>query len=165
MAMGRDGYIIFGTVTAVAIGTLVLDQYNKNREHKLNEEKVKNQKAYIEKLTPEQVERLETEKLTLKGKEIELKKAEADKRQCEAELKKTVTDFKKDIQSEIQRTTNQNIERDMRRTFDTWAGKYEDRIDKKLDRMTTRIDDLSDKYGGVKSTGTPSINVVNAPNN
>lgn len=152
--------VIFACVGgAVVIGSIALHQYNTDKERKLKEEKIANEKLYFDKLTPEQVELIETQKLELKSKEIELKKTEA-------EMKKTITQFKSDIQSEIQRTTNASIEKDMRRTFDDWATKYEDRLDKKIDRVVSRIDDLSDKYGGVKANNAaPSINVVNAPNN
>ena len=164
--MTKDLWILTG-IGVVGIGSLIaLDQYNKNRNLKLKEKATENEKLYFEKLTPEQVESLERYKLEVKEKEIELKIAESERKKTEDELKRTVTQFKDEIQSNIQRTTNQNIERDMRNTFDSWATKYEDRLDKKLDRVVSRIDDLSDKYGGVKSNGSsPSINVVNAPNN
>ncbi len=171
--------MIFAGVSVALLGTMLgVSQYNivKERqfkektaeeERKLREKKLENEKLYFDKLTPEQVENLEKEKLVLKEKEVELKVEETKLKNSETELKKTVDKFKKDIQSEIQRTTNDSIERDMRRTFDDWAGKYEDRLDKKIDRVVNRIDDLSDRYGGVKTTGStsPSINVVNAPNN
>lgn len=156
---------LVGAIMAVSIGYGI---YDKQKERQLREKKLENEKLYFDKLTPEQVENLEMEKLVLKEKEVELKIKEAERRKTEDELKKTVTDFKKDIQSQIQRDTNEGIEREMRKTFDNWAGKYEDRLDKKIDRLVTRIDDLSDKYGGVKPNGsasTPSIQVVNAPNN
>lgn len=157
--MTRDAWIFTGLGVAF-FGTIIgLDQYNKNANRKLKEKAIANEELYFSKLTPEQVEKIETQKLEVKSKELELKRTEA-------ELKKTITDFKKDIQSDIQRTTNASIEKDMRRTFDDWATKYEDRLDKKLDRVVSRIDDLSDKYGGVKgNSSTPSIQVVNAPNN
>lgn len=176
----KDSYICMGLGVAMLIGLVALDQYNRTKdrhfrekeaefERKRKEKELENQKLYFEKLTPEQVENLEKEKLVLKEKEVDLTVEKIKLQNNETELKKTVTQFKKDIQSEIQRTTNENIERDMRKTFDDWAGKYEDRLDKKIDRVVNRIDDLSDKYGGVKpgstSSVTPSINVVNAPNN
>ena len=59
-----------------------------------------------------------------------------------------------------------SIREEMRSTFDSWSAKFETRMDNKVDNIVTRIDNLSDKYGGVKSTGAsaPSISVVNAPN-
>ncbi len=178
--MSRDGWIFTGITVAFLGSALAISQYNvvkerelkeKNaeEERKLRDKKLENEKAYFAKLTPEQVEKLEKDKLEVKKAEAEMEKAKAEQKKSEAELKETVTNFKKDIQSEIQRTTNENIERDMRRTFDAWAAKYEDRLDKKIDRVVNRIDDLSDKYGGVKTTSSngimPAINVVNAPNN
>ncbi len=155
----KEVWIFVGAGVLLTGTAIAISQYNTNKERALKEKKLENEKIYYDKLTPEQVELIETQKLELKSKEIELKKTEA-------ELKKTITQFKNDIQSEIQRTTNANIERDMRHTFDDWATKYEDRLDKKIDRVVSRIDDLSDKYGGVKQqSSSPSINVVNAPNN
>lgn len=155
----QDTLIIAGIGFALITTSIACSQYNVVKERQLREKKVENEKLYFEKLTPEQVERLEHEKLELKKKEIELK-------QSEDELKKTVTNFKETIKAEIERKTMTSIHDDIRETFDNWATKYEDRLDKKIDRVVGRIDDLSDKYGGVKagSSSAPSINVVNAPN-
>lgn len=166
--INKNAIIALGAVSALCATCIGIDQYNHVKERELRAKKIENEKIYFEKLTPEQVESIEKEKLVLKEKEVELKVKETEARKVEAELKKTVTQFKKDIQSEIQRTTNDNIERDMRHTFDDWSAKYEDRLDKKIDRVVKRIDDLSDKYGGVKPNGSsssPTISVVNAPNN
>lgn len=154
----QDTFIIAGIGFALIATSIACSQYNVVKERQLREKKVENDKLYFEKLTPEQVERLEHEKLELKKKEIEL-------RQSEDELKKTVTNFEESIKAEIERKTMTSIHDDIRNTFDTWATKYEDRLDKKIDRVVNRIDDLSDKYGGVKAgSSAPSINVVNAPN-
>ncbi len=150
--------LFIGVTGALTIGAFACDMYNKQKERQLKDKKLENERLYFSKLTPEMVQDIELKKIQLEREKVDLKKTEE-------ELKKTITNFKRDIQSEIQQTTNENIERDMRKTFDKWSANFEDRVDKKLDRMTTRIDDLSDKYGGVKTTGTPSINVVNAPNN
>lgn len=140
------------------IGT-VISQYNTNKERALREKKIENDKLYFEKLTPEQVERIELEKVELKKKEVEL-------RLSEAELKKTVTEFEAEICESIQNQVIDDIHDDMRKIFDTWSAKYEDRLDNKVDRVVSRIDALSDKYGGVKACNTaPSISVVNAQNN
>ena len=61
-----------------------------------------------------------------------------------------------------------SIHDDMRSTFDDWSSKFENRMENKVDNVITRIDNLSDKYGGVKQASTPvapTISVVNAPNN
>ena len=152
--------IMLGAVAALALGNIALSEYDKKKERDLKDKKLENEKIYFSKLTSDQVQEIELRKIQLEHEKVELKKSET-------ELKKTIENFKKDIQSEIQRTTNDNIERDMRRTFDDWSAKYEDRLDKKIDRVVNRIDDLSDKYGGVKATGSsaPTISVVNAPNN
>lgn len=165
--INKQALIALGATTAFAATLIGIEQYNTVKERELKAKKIENEKLYFAKLTPEQVESIEKEKLVLKEKEVELKVKEAEARKMEAELKKTVTQFKKEIQSDIQRTTNDNIERDMRHTFDDWSAKYEDRLDKKIDRVVNRIDDLSDKYGGVKpgSASAPTISVVNAPNN
>lgn len=152
--------IIFLSMSGAAMTALVCGYfYNTNKLTKIEEQKVENEKLYFSKLTPEQVEKLEQEKLDIKKAEIELKNTQA-------ELKKTVTDFKNDIQSEIESKAMTAIHDDMRETFDKWSAKFETRLENKVDNVVNRIDNLSDKYGGVKANNaTPSINVVNAPNN
>lgn len=133
----------------------------KQQEIQLKAKEVENQKLYFEKLTPEQVERIETEKLEVKKAELELEKTEA-------ELKKTVADFKAEIHDDIETKVMNTIHDDIRETFDNWSTKFENRLENKIDNVVTRIDNLSDKYGGVKEangSAGPSINVVNAPNN
>ena len=152
--------IIFLAIGGTAMASIVgIYAYKCHKDTKIAEQKVENEKLYFEKLTPEQVENLEKEKLEIKKAEIELKRTEA-------EMKKTVADFKNDIQQEIEKKTMTAIHDDMRNTFDTWSSKFESRLENKIDNVVTRIDNLSDKYGGVKTAGSaPSINVVNAPNN
>lgn len=158
--MNRDTMIYLAVAGGAFVSALACYQYNTVKARKIEEQKVENEKIYFEKLTPEQVEKLEKEKLEIKKAQIALKNTEA-------ELKKTVVDFKNEIKDDIESKVMDTIHGDMRDTFDHWAAKYEDRLDKKVDRVVSRIDDLSDKYGGVKSTGTalPAISVVNAPNN
>jgi len=143
----------------LGIGAVGVIEYNIIKDRELKEQKLENERIYFDKLTPEQVERLEREKLAVKEAELEM-------RSSEAELKKTVENFKTQIQSEIEAKTMKSIREEMRSTFDSWSAKFETRMDNKVDNIVTRIDNLSDKYGGVKSTGTsaPSISVVNAPN-
>lgn len=145
--------------TGLGIGAVGVIEYNIIKDRELEEQKLENERIYFDKLTPEQVERLEQDKLAVK-------KAELEMRNSEAELKKTVANFKNQIQNEIETKTMKSIREEMRTTFDSWAAKFETRMDNKVDNIVTRIDNLSDKYGGVKSTGTsaPSISVVNAPN-
>lgn len=152
--------IIFLAIGGVAMASVVgIYAYKCHKDTKIAEQKVENEKLYFEKLTPEQVESLEREKLEVKKAAIELKNTEA-------ELKKTVTDFKNDIQQEVEKKAMTAIHDNMRDTFDSWSAKFETRLENKIDNVVTRIDNLSDKYGGVKTAGsTPSINVVNAPNN
>lgn len=157
--MRKDYWIFVGLAAGAFVTSLACYEYNTIKVRQLEEKKAENQRLYFEKLTSEQVERIEKEKLSVKKAEIELKKTED-------ELKKTVTDFKYEIQKEVETKAMTAIHDDMRDTFDSWASKYEDRLDKKVDRVVSRIDDLSDKYGGVKSNNSaPSISVVNAPNN
>jgi len=162
--MNKGQIAILGSYIGACVGFVGIYGYFKNKSYKLEAQKVENEKAnqklYFEKLTPEQVERIEMEKIELKKKEVELKLSEA-------ELKKTVTEFEADIRESIQNKVMDDIHDDMRKIFDTWSAKYEDRLDSKVDRVISRIDDLSDKYGGVKATSTaaPTISVVNAPNN
>ena len=165
--MNRDTWILVGIGVAGLVGIVSLDQYNKDKERKLREKKIENEKIYYDKLSPEQVELLEAQKIELKSKEIELEKEQNELRKTEAELKKTVTQFKEEIENTIRKETKDGIERDMRDTFDNWAAKFEVRIENKVDNVVSRIDSLSDKYGGVKqqAAAAPSINVVNAPNN
>ena len=158
--MNRESWILTGIAGGAFVASLACYEYNTIKARKIEEQKVENEKLYFSKLTPEQVERLEQEKLEIKKAQIALKNTEA-------ELKRTVADFKNEIQTEIEKATMTKIHDDMRETFDTWSSKFENRLDSKVDRVISRIDDLSDKYGGVKSTGAsvPAINVVNAPNN
>lgn len=143
----------------LGLGVVGVIEYNVVKDRELEEQKLENERIYLGKLTPEQVERLEQDKLAVKKAELEL-------RNSEAELKKTVANFKNQIQNEIETKTMKSIRDEMRTTFDSWAAKFETRMDNKVDNIVTRIDNLSDKYGGVKSTGAsaPSISVVNAPN-
>jgi len=156
--------IILGSYVTLCLSILGVYTYSEHKHNKLMEKEAEENsrlaKEYISKLTPEQVERIEMEKIELKKKEVELKLSEA-------ELKKTVTEFEADIRESIQNKVMDDIHDDMRKIFDTWSAKYEDRLDSKVDRVISRIDDLSDKYGGVKATSTaaPTISVVNAPNN
>ena len=156
--------IILGSYVSLCLGILGVYTYSKHKQNKLMEKEAEENsrlaKEYIEKLTPEQVERIEMEKIELKKKEVELQLSEA-------ELKKTVADFKTQIQSEIETKVMTDIHDDMRNTFDTWSAKFETRLENKVDNVVSRIDNLSDKYGGVKSAGSsaPTISVVNAPNN
>lgn len=153
--MTKDMMIITGVAIGMTAISLGCYEYNAIKEQKLKEKKAENERLYFDKLTPEQVENLEKEKLQVRIAEINLKKTEG-------ELKKTVVDFKNEVKEEIK----SSIQEDIRDTFDKWSSKYEDRLDKKVDRVVSRIDDLSDKYGGVKATNAaPSISVVNAPNN
>lgn len=155
----KEVWIFVGAGALLTGSVIALHQFNLKKDRALKEKKLENEKIYFDKLSPEQVELIETQKLELKAKEIELKKTQA-------ELKKTVTDFKNDIHDQILEEVTKGIHDDMRDTFDSWSTKFEDRLDKKVDRVVSRIDDLSDKYGGVKATNSaPSINVVNAPNN
>ena len=150
----KETYICIGAAMGLAGTMIACSQYNVVKERQLREKKVENEKLYYAKLTSEQVEAIEKKKLEIKNNEIELKKTEA-------ELKKTIEEFKKDIQTAVETETMTRIHDDIRDTFDNWAEKYES----KIDRVVNRIDDLSDKYGGVKAANsTPSINVVNAPN-
>lgn len=150
-------FVLTGAGIVTVTGTYI---YHNHKVREIEQKKVDNERLYFEKLTPEQVERLEKEKLDIKKAEIELQNTEA-------ELKKTVADFKNDIQQQIESDVMTSIHDDMRDTFDTWSAKYENRLDAKVDRVVSRIDDLSDKYGGVKgnSSTAPTISVVNAPNN
>ena len=156
--------IIVGAYVSLCLGVFGVYTYSKHKHLELDREDTEARKKayedYISKLTPEQVERIEMEKLVLQEKKVELASAEA-------ELKKTVADFKNEIHNEIEKKVMTDIHDDMRSTFDDWSSKFEDRLDRKVDRVVSRIDDLSDKYGGVKATtaAAPSINVVNAPNN
>lgn len=165
--MDKDTWIFVGIGVAGAVGLVCLNQYNTDKERKLRRDKIENERLYFEKLSPEQVELIETQKIDLKTKEIELEKEEIELRKTEAELKKTVTKFKEEIENEIRSETKKSIDGDMRNTFDNWAAKFEIRIENKVDNVVSRIDSLSDKYGGVKqqAAAAPSINVVNAPNN
>lgn len=157
--MNKDAWIVTSIVGGAFAASLACYQYNTVKMRQLEEKKAENEKLYFSKLTPEQVERLEDRKLDIKKAQIELRKTED-------ELKKTVTEFKNDIQDEIEEKAMKAIHDDMRDTFDKWSTKFEDRLDKKVDRVVNRIDDLSDRYGGVKTNNAaPSINVVNAPNN
>lgn len=145
------------------LAALGIVEYNVVKERKLREKKLENERSYIDKLTPEQVAYLEQDKLAVRRAELEL-------RNTEAELKKTVVTFKTQIQNEIETKTMKSIRDEMRTTFDTWSTKFENRMDNKVDNLITRIDNLSDKYGGVKPASNtapamPSISVVNAPNN
>ena len=157
--MNKETWIFVGIASGAFVSALACYQYNTIKARKIEEQKVENEKLYFEKLTPEMVKELEAEKLQIKKADIAL-------RNTEAELKKTVVDFKNDIKVDIESKVMDTIYSDMRDTFDNWAAKYEDRLDKKVDRVVSRIDDLSDKYGGVKAAGSsvPSISVVNAPN-
>ena len=166
--MKKEVWIFTGIAVAFLATSIGLSQYNTSKERALREKEAENKKLYYSKLTPEQVEKLEKDKLEVKRAQIELDRAIAEKNKSELELKKTVTDFKEDITNDLRREVQQNIDKDMRRTFDSWSAKFEDRLDGKVDRVVERIDKLSDKYGGVKeasSNSTPSIQVVNAPNN
>lgn len=158
--MNRDSWILVGIATGATVASLACYEYNTVKARQLEEKKVENEKLYFSKLTPEQVERLEKDKLEIKRAQIALKNTET-------ELKKTVIDFKNEIQTEIEKETMTKIHDDMRSTFDDWSSKFENRLDSKVDRVISRIDDLSDKYGGVKGAGAsaPTISVVNAPNN
>ena len=157
--MNRESWILTGIAGGAFVASLACYEYNTIRARKIEEQKVENEKLYFEKLTPEMVKEIEEKKLDVKRAEIALKNTEA-------ELKKTVADFKNQIQTEVEKAAMTKIHDDMRETFDTWSSKFENRLDSKVDRVVSRIDDLSDKYGGVKSTNSaPSISVVNAPNN
>ena len=157
--MNKETMMFVGLAAGSFAAALACYEYNTIKARKVEEQKVENEKLYFSNLTPEQVENLEKEKLDIKKAEIELKNTEA-------EMKKTVVDFKNDIQQEVEKKVMDTIHDDMRDTFDTWSSKFENRLENKIDNVVTRIDNLSDKYGGVKSTGsTPAINVVNAPNN
>lgn len=158
--MTKDTWIFAGLAIGAFCASLACYEYNTIKVRQLNEKKVENQRLYFEKLTPEQVENLEREKLDIEKKKIELK-------MTEDELKKTVSDFKNQIQQEVEKAAMDKIHDNMRDTFDTWSAKFETRLENKIDNVVTRIDNLSDKYGGVKEAGNsaPSINVVNAPNN
>ena len=154
--MNKETWIFVGLAAGAFGAALTCYEYNTIKERQLREKKAENDKLYFGKLQPDQVERIERKKLEVDEERIKLK-------QTEDELKRTVADFKNDILEELRKDSIVS----MRSTFDDWASKYEDRLDKKVDRVVSRIDDLSDKYGGVKqaSNTAPSINVVNAPNN
>ena len=157
--MNKESWIFVGLAAGVSVASIACYEYNTIKVRQLEEKKVENERLYFSKLTPEQVERLEKEKL-------DLKKAQIDLKNTEAELKKTVTDFRNDIQKEVETKVMSAIHDDMRDTFDTWSAKFENRLENKIDNVVNRIDNLSDKYGGVKATNSaPAINVVNAPNN
>ena len=158
--MNKETWIFAGIAGGAFVSALACYQYNTVKARQIEEKKIENERLYFEKLTPEMVKDLEAEKLQIKKADIAL-------RNTEAELKKTVVDFKNEIQTEVEKTTMTKIHDDMRSTFDGWSSKFENRLDSKVDRVVSRIDDLSDKYGGVKSAGSavPAINVVNAPNN
>ena len=158
--MNKETWIFVGIAGGAFASALACYEYNTIKVRKLEERKVENERLYFSKLTSDQVEAIEKKKLEVENNKIELKKTEA-------ELKRTINDFKDDIHDDILEEVTKSIHDDMRETFDNWSSKYEDRLDKKVDRVVSRIDDLSDKYGGVKSTGTsaPTISVVNAPNN
>lgn len=157
--MNKETMIFVGLAIGAFTTSLACYEYNTIKVRKLEEKKVENEKLYFSKLTSEQVERIEKEKLEVKKAEIALKNTEA-------ELKKTVTEYEAEIRESIQNKVMDDIHGDMRNVFDTWSAKFENRLENKIDNVVTRIDNLSDKYGGVKTNGTtPSINVVNAPNN
>lgn len=157
--MNKETMIFVGLAVGAFTTSLACYEYNTIKARQLEEKKAENQRLYYSKLTSEQVERIEKEKLDVKKAEIALKNTQE-------ELKKTVTDFKTQVQSEIESKVMTDIHDDMRNTFDTWSSKFENRLENKIDNVVTRIDNLSDKYGGVKTNNsTPSINVVNAPNN
>ena len=157
--MNKETWIFVGLAAGAFGASLACYQYNTTKTRQLEEKKAENQRLYFEKLTPEQVEKLEKQKLDIKKAEIELKNTQT-------ELKKTVADFKAQVQSEIETKVMSDIHDNMRNTFDTWSAKFETRLENKVDNVVSRIDNLSDKYGGVKSaSSTPAINVVNAPNN
>lgn len=157
--MNKDQMIFLGIAVGAFGAALTCYQYNTTKVRQLEEKKVENERLYFSKLTPEQVEAIEKKKLEVQNNKIELKKTEA-------ELKKTITDFKNDIQQEVEKTAMTKIHDDMRDTFDNWSAKFETRLENKIDNVVSRIDNLSDKYGGVKNSGSsvPAINVVNAPN-
>lgn len=157
--MNKESWIFVGLAAGVSVASIACYEYNTIKVRQLEEKKVENERLYFSKLTPEQVERLEKEKL-------DLKKAQIDLKNTEAELKKTVTDFEAEIRESIQNKVIDDIHDDMRKVFDTWSAKFENRLENKIDNVVMRIDNLSDKYGGVKTTNSaPAINVVNAPNN
>lgn len=176
--MTKDSIIFVSLIAGAFCISLGCYEYNKVKGQEIDRKNAENEKIYFEKLTPEQVERLEKEKLEVKREaierderlekeRIEVKKREIELKMQEAELKKTVADFKNDIQQQVEKETMIKIHDDMRDTFDNWSAKFETRLENKIDNVVTRIDNLSDKYGGVKEINsvTPSINVVNAPNN
>ncbi len=158
--MNKDTMIFIGLAVGAFSASLACYEYNTVKARQVEEKKAENERLYFSKLTPEQVENLEKEKLEIKKAQIALKNTEA-------ELKKTVTDFKNDIQKEVESQAMTAIHDDMRDTFDTWSAKFETRLENKIDNVVTRIDNLSDKYGGVKTgnNSAPTISVVNAPNN
>lgn len=176
--MTKDGMIFLGLIAGAFCVSLGCYEYNEMKKRKIEEKNAENESLYFEKLTPEQVERLEKEKLEVKREKlehderlekerIEVRKREIELKMQEAELKKTVSDFKNDIHDDILEKVTKSIHDDMRDTFDNWSAKFETRLENKMDNLNVRIDNLSDKYGGVKETSnvSPSINVVNAPNN
>lgn len=158
--MDKRDIILLSMCGAAMVTVCGCSIYHGKKIREIEQKKVDNERLYFEKLTPEQVESIEKEKLEVKKAEIELKSKEA-------ELKKTVTEFRHDIQQEIESKVMGDIHDDMRGTFDTWSAKFETRLENKIDNVVTRIDNLSDKYGGVKEVGSagPTISVVNAPNN
>lgn len=154
-------YILGGSIAAGTVITGVgIHQYNVSKDRSLKE-------RYYAKLSSDQVKEIEMKKYEVEQKQIERDIALANAEKARADEKKNINNFKAQVTREVTKDIESRIKGDMRSTFDSWHYNYESKIESKLTNMDSRIDKLSDSYGGVKQSngtaGGPTISVVNAP--
>ena len=111
-----------------------LKERKAKEEKELKERELKNKEEYWSTLSSE-------DKVAIENKKLEVRLKEADAKKAEADMKSSVTSFKNDILSEVRKDAISYVKSDSKDLFNKWATSYQDEVDRKIDRLSDKIDD------------------------
>lgn len=127
-----------------------VDSHKKRlQEMELKERKAKEDKERLDKELKDKEEywaSLSSEdKVAIENKKLETRLKEAEAKKAEADMKSSVTKFKNDILTEVRKEALDYVKSDSKDLFNTWVTNYQDKIDRKLERLSDKLDDKADE--------------------
>lgn len=127
-----------------------VDSHKKRlQDMELKERKAKEDKERLDKELKDKEEYWATlsseDKVAIENKKLETRLKEAEAKKAEADMKSAVTKFKNDILTEVRKEALDYVKSDSKDLFNTWVTNYQDKIDRKLERLSDKLDDKADE--------------------
>lgn len=145
-------YQVIGTIFAVGVVAVpfvtitMLEEVDAHKK-RVQEMELKERKAKEEKeLKEEYWSTLSSEdKVAIENKKLEVRLKEADAKKAEADMKSSVNRFKNDILTEVREEALDYVKSDSKDLFNTWVTSYQDKLDRKLERLSDKLDNKADE--------------------